>query len=256
MNHAANDHDAPVAQVMNAQGKAALVLVCEHASCFIPQQLEDLGLTGDVLRSHVAWDPGADAVSQRMAGLMDAPLVVSGVSRLVYDCNRPPNAPDATPARSEVFDIPGNADLTPAQRQDRAETYYKPFQTRLRQTVAKKNSPALVTIHSFTPVYNGEPRDVEIGLLHDTDACLADAMLAVAAGHTQLSVQRNAPYGPQDGVTHTLKEHALPQRLPNVMIEIRNDLIATPEAQDAMAKTLSSWVADALSRLKGSRCKA
>ena len=97
----------------------------------------------------------------------------------------------------------------------------------------------LVTVHSFTPVYKGQTRAVEIGILHDVDARLADAVLQVAAGY---NVQRNAPYGPADGVTHTLRRHALPRRLLNVMLEVRNDLIATSEDCAEMAETLVDWL--------------
>ena len=112
-------------------------------------------------------------------------------------------------------------------------------------------APVLVTVHSFTPVYYGKRRLLDIGLLHDSDTRLADAMLENATAHTDLKVERNAPYGPQDGVTHTLKEHAIPAGLPNVMIEIRNDLIATEEDQAAMAELLSRWVSAGIAQVQG-----
>ena len=46
-----------------------------------------------------------------------------------------------------------------------------------------------------------------------------------------------------NGVTHTLAAHAIPRGLLNAMIEIRNDLIADPAGQQAMAERLSRWVA-------------
>lgn len=240
----------PVVDVINGQGSAELVLVCEHASRRIPPDLNDLGLAGDVLTSHAAWDIGAGAVAQAMSENLDAPLVVSLVSRLVYDCNRPPDAPDVMPERSEVFEIPGNQGLSDDQRHARMLMYYQPFDMQLEQTLAAKSDPALVTIHSFTPVYHGIERAVEIGILHDEDSRLADAMIASAADHCQLSVRRNEPYDPQDGVTHTLKRHGLHEKRLNVMIEVRNDLIATATAQAAMAQVLSSWLSDALTRVK------
>ena len=107
----------------------------------------------------------------------------------------------------------------------------------------------LVTVHSFTPVYHGRPRAVEIGVLHDADSRLADALLDTAAAHTTADVQRNAPYGPGDGVLHTLHEHALPHGLLNVMLEIRNDPIADAPAQRSMAYMLAGWRSDAFTRV-------
>ena len=254
MNHTQNVKDTVVADVMNADGAADLVLVCEHASPFIPPQFNDLGLAPEGRQSHVAWDPGAAAVAQTMARRLDAPLVYSCVSRLVYDCNRPPDAPDAMPEKSEKFEVPGNRGLTPSARAARTETYYHPFRSLLARLLAGKKTAALVTVHSFTPVYLGVPRPVEIGVLHDSDSRLADAMLGTAADHGGHDVRRNAPYGPEHGVTHTLREHALPDGRLNVMLEIRNDLIASRSAQEDMGAYLSDWVAKALEQSGSAAC--
>ncbi|SFR60679.1 Predicted N-formylglutamate amidohydrolase [Yoonia tamlensis] len=236
-------------QIDNPTGRSAAVLVCEHASCNIPAALAGLGLSQDARQSHAAWDPGALAVAQRMSQRLDAVLVSSTVSRLVYDCNRPPSAPDAMPAKSEVFDVPGNVGLTQAARDARTNAYYLPFQTALAAQIAKMHAPIIVTIHSFTPVYHGQARAVEIGVLHDDDTRLADAMLETAAAHTSALVLRNDPYGPENGVTHTLREHALPGGHLNVMLEVRNDLIATPATQTAMGDMIAAWVADSVSQI-------
>ena len=231
--------------VLNAEGKSSVVIVCEHASCFFPDTFDDLGLAGDALQSHAAWDPGAMAVAQFLSERLDATLVASGVSRLVYDCNRPTSAPDAMPEQSEAIRVPGNENLTPAQRAGRATHYYEPFRAHLAETIAAKLKPVVVTVHSFTPIYHGKKRAVEIGVLHDNDTRLADAMLKIADAHTSANVQRNAPYGPEDGVTHTLREHAIREGHLNVMLEIRNDLIKTAEQQYEMAKMIAGWIANA-----------
>jgi predicted N-formylglutamate amidohydrolase len=225
--------------VANAAGSSSVVLVCEHASHYIPQSLNGLGLSKYAGASHAAWDPGAMAVASQLAKNLDAVLVASEVSRLVYDCNRPPDAPDAMPSRSELIDVPGNKDLTQSERSVRAEVFYRPFQSALHS----------VTVHSFTPVYHGQMRSVEIGILHDIDTRFADAMLKVAHAHTPSNVQRNEPYGPEHGVTHTLKEHAIKDGHLNVMLEIRNDLIETAVQQDEMAGLLSGWIVDAFAQL-------
>ncbi|SFM35938.1 N-formylglutamate amidohydrolase [Shimia aestuarii] len=241
----AEDYEG-VARIINSDGRSSVVLVCEHASSFIPDALDNLGVAEEFRQSHVAWDPGALAVAERMARILDAKLVVSGVSRLVYDCNRPPEAPDAMPARSEIVDVPGNVGLNDAARAARVATYYEPFRTLLAQTVSQTEAPVIVTVHSFTPVYHGKTRAVEIGVLHDVDTRLADSMLAIATGHTEAKVERNDPYGPEHGVTHTLREHALPGAHLNVMLEIRNDLITASRQQVKMAEMISGWVSNAL----------
>ncbi|MEX3316130.1 N-formylglutamate amidohydrolase [Sulfitobacter sp. PS-8MA] len=235
-------------EVINAGAKAPVVLVCEHAARDIPSHFEGLGLDAAALESHVAWDPGALSVARQMSDELDAVLVAGRVSRLVYDCNRPPDAPGAMPAQSEIFAIPGNAELDDSARAARVTRYYEPFRATLAATIKRVDAPVIVTVHSFTPIYHGRPRAVEIGVLHDSDTRLADAMLATAEEHTDLKVLRNAPYGPQDGVTHTLKEHGLVHGHPHVMLEIRNDLIATEAEQQQMGAMISTWLRAALER--------
>ncbi|MGB7204561.1 MAG: N-formylglutamate amidohydrolase [Anderseniella sp.] len=234
---------APLPLIVNASAPSPIVLVCEHASSFIPPELNDLGLAANQLQGHWAWDPGALGVAETMSTNLDAVLVAAQVSRMVYDCNRPPQAKDAIVVAGEDFQIPGNLGLTGLQRQDRIELVYEPFKAALENIIQTHHStPVIVTIHSFTRVYHGKQREVEIGILHDVDDRLANAMLSCADEYTDLLVQRNEPYGPQHGVTHTLRKHALPGGFPNVMIEIRNDLIATEAAQKAMGETLANWV--------------
>ncbi|MCZ4273467.1 N-formylglutamate amidohydrolase [Maritalea porphyrae] len=237
-------------ELLNQSGVSPVLLICEHASNFIPAEYADLGLTEDVQKSHIAWDPGALGVTQHLCEMLNAQAVVGRVSRLVYDCNRPPHAVDAVPARSEIFDVPGNAHLSPEQYQHRVDQCFVPFTEMLAKTIRwSQKARVLVTLHSFTPIYNGEKRDTDIGILHDTDSRLADAMLDAAAKFTNLRIERNKPYGPEDGVTYTLKAQGMENGLLNVMIEVRNDLIATPEQQKDIAKLLCDMLNHSLATL-------
>ncbi|MGR3289733.1 MAG: N-formylglutamate amidohydrolase [Paracoccaceae bacterium] len=235
---------------MNPEGASPVVLVCEHASNRFPDVFGHLGLNEAARASHVAWDPGALEVATFLSQQLDAPLVAGGISRLIYDCNRQPNAFDAIPERSEAYDIPGNLGLSDADKKNRIENFYDPFRKALSAVLRHRDKPAvLVTIHSFTKVYLGATRTVELGILHDTDSRLADEMLKVGAAHSDLDIQRNQPYGAKDGVTHTLKLHDIRNGLLNVMLEIRNDLIATQSTQLKIATTIATILEDALAAL-------
>lgn len=235
------------AMTLGPSGPAPVLLLCEHASNAFPQPFGALGLDEAARESHVAWDPGALDMALRLSQAWGAPLVHSAVSRLVYDCNRPPEAPDAMPARSEVYDVPGNRDLSLEDREARTTAIYRPFVAAVDAAVARANPGAIVTVHSFTPVYFGTRRTVEIGVLFDSDTRLADALLAQDWGGFE--VRGNDPYGPEDGVTHSLKRHAISRGLPNVMIEIRNDLLATPEGAEAVFSVLEPNLAAALAHV-------
>jgi predicted N-formylglutamate amidohydrolase len=234
----------------NPDGMSAVLLVCEHASNFIPASLDNLGLDAKTANSHVAWDPGALAVTQLLSLSLDATMITAKVSRLVYDCNRPPDAVGAMPAKSEIFLIDGNQNLSVDEKTARINEIYVPFTNAIKDEIKARSNAGrttvMATIHSFTPIYFGEKRTVELGILHDKDARMADAMLDIPG---PMVTMRNQPYGADDGVTHTLKLHALPNGLLNVMIEIRNDLIATNAGQKKVAAELSDIISQAINTL-------
>jgi len=241
--------------IENTEGKSPVILVCEHASNALPEPWGDLGLSAAQTRAHIAWDPGALGLARGLASRLDATLIHAPVSRLIYDCNRGPDMPGAMPPRSEVHDIPGNAAISPAERLARTEAIYLPWANGLHNLIAGRiamgRPPVIVTIHSFTPVFHGQPRAVEFGVIHDADPALARAILAEAKARTALNSQLNQPYSAADDVTHTLRLHATPYALPNAMLEIRNDLIATAKAETALAERLAPVLAAALKTLGG-----
>ena len=246
-----------VVHVSGTQADPAAIIVCEHASNHIPVGLQNLGLSNHVLESHVAWDIGALGVATELARLMRSLLVHCAVSRLVYDCNRPPEASSAIPIRSEIFNITGNKNLSEAARETRINGVFRPFSDAVDSQIRHHGGrlQTMVTVHSFTPVFNGQVRMVEIGILHGKDDRLARAMMETIPPETSYDVRLNEPYSATDGVAHTLDVHGTDNGLPNVMIEIRNDLIATPNKQMAMARYFAPWISSAIDRMnsKGGR---
>ncbi len=153
---------------------------------------------------------------------------------MLYDLNRPPEAPDAIPERSELYDIPGNR-LDAAGRAERVAAIHAPWRAAMTDALRTVRPAVLLSVHSFTPVWYGEPRATRLGILHGRDARLADAMLAAAAG---LGWERNAPYGPGDGVLHTVETWGEANGMLTAMIEVRNDLLAEPSGATAVADDL------------------
>ncbi|MCQ0090940.1 N-formylglutamate amidohydrolase [Roseovarius sp. M141] len=237
-------------EIINPRGMGRVVLICEHASNRIPATYAGLGLTVKDRDSHAAWDPGARALALQLSKALDAPVVASTVSRLVYDCNRPPDAPGAMPEKSELIEVPGNKNLTPDARNARADAVYGPFCAAVAQVLdARGPDVAVVTVHSFSPTFYGQLRAVELGLLNDEDSRLADLMLERADTLALRRIERNQPYGPEDGVTHSLKIHAVKRDLANVMLEVRNDLLRTQEDIAAMAQDILTLLEPALEQM-------
>jgi len=234
----------PPFTVHNEPGGSPFLLICEHASRHIPAHLNGLGLSAAMQRSHIAWDIGAAGLAMKLADRLDAALVSQTYSRLLYDCNRPPEAASAMPEQSELTAIPGNCGLTPAARQQRIDEIYAPFHRRIEELVAARHganrATIIVTIHSFTGMFKGQRRALDLGILHDNDALLADHILAEVARQTGYVTKRNEPYGADDGVMHTLQRQALRRGLHNVMLELRNDLIAEDGGQMIWAERLAN----------------
>lgn len=225
---------------VNEEGRSPFVLICEHASRTIPRKLGTLGLAEADLTRHIAWDIGAEKVARLLSRLIDAPLLLQRYSRLAYDCNRPPESPDAIPEMSELTAIPGNRKLSAEDRLARARDIYRPFHDGvsavLDRRAASGQRSLVVSIHSFTPVYKGKPRSVELGILHDRDTTLSSKLIK---SFPNVDARLNEPYGPKDGVLHTLNLHGFARGLQHAMIEIRNDLVAAERGQDEWAQRLS-----------------
>jgi len=243
--------DGP-AVLVNEQGRSSYVLLCEHASNRLPKALGSLGLAASDLQRHIAWDIGAEKVARLLSRLIDAPLILQRYSRLAYDCNRPPESPEAMPTMSEVTTIPGNMNLSAANRLARIQELYRPFHAAvsgvLDTRAAEGRKSIVVSIHSFTPVYKGKTRAVELGILHDRDASFSSLLIK---RFPKVDARLNEPYGPKDGVLHTLNLHAAPRGLKHAMIEIRNDLIATERGQQEWAQRLSVPLIQAATTLSG-----
>lgn len=251
--------EEPAAEIINFVGKSPIVLICEHASNFIPASLNNLGLNTKGLLSHAAWDIGVYEMSCKVSELLDAPLIASRISRLVYDCNRSPESGDGIPSKSEVIEVPGNRDLSNAEIKDRVKYVYEPFHELINKTIydperlalsVEHASPVIITLHSFTPVYFGEARSVELGILHDKDDRLAKLMMQEALNQTELKTEFNSPYDVSDNVMHTINKHAIGEGFFNVMIEVKNDLLSNSSDINTIAESLSEIIKQSLKMIK------
>ena len=244
------DDEGPAAALSNPHGRSPIVLVCEHASNFIPAALDGLGLDDAGKMYHTAWDIGALELARRLSEALDAPLVASRVSRLVYDCNRLPGDAGAVPEKSELIEVPGNRGLGPSEHAARTRDIYLPFRELLARTIEGRALPmSIVTIHSFTPVYLGQSRPWHIGLLYNRDARLAAILKQLMAEDPALCIGDNQPYAVADESDYGIPVHGEQRGIPHIEIEMRHDLIETVADQRAWAERFADWFTRALERL-------
>lgn len=225
-----NARGQDVVDVTNADGSSPFVLVCDHASHYIPPAYGDMGLTDEERLSHIAWDPGALDVSRGLSQRLDAPLVASNISRLVIDANRDTTSPGLFWTLSEATRIAANENLPEAERQHRIDSYWRPYHAAIEEVLderrRKGRETIIVCVHSFTPVFLGKARPWPIGLIHGRDDRHTRSLQgALAADDPSLLIGWNEPYSAMTGVTYTLEHHGDGRGLEATMLEIRNDEI-------------------------------
>lgn len=231
-------------RVLNARGQSPFVIVCDHASNRLPAKYGDLGLTHAERVSHIAWDPGALAVSRELSHLLDAPVVQSTVSRLIIDCNRDLDAPDLIWTLSEATRIAANETIDAEERQYRITHFHQPYHASIETLLEARRhagqETVLVCMHSFTPVYHGVARPWPIGLIHGTDTRYTKGLFdALKSEAPDLNIGWNEPYAALNGVTLTLEKHGDGRGLDATMIEIRNDEILEPAGVSLWADRLA-----------------
>lgn len=218
--------------MLNAEGASDIVLICEHASNHMPAEYDGLGLSAADRERHIAWDIGTEALARGLAARLDAVCFLGRYSRLLIDLNRPLESPTSIPLRSEATVIPGNQRLPAGEKQRRAERIFTPFHTRIshhldgRATARRRT--LIVAIHSFTPVYFGRGRLWHAGILFDGARELARRVIGRLAADPSLVIGANQPY-----VIDRMEDYAVPihgedRQLPAILVEVRQDLLASP----------------------------
>jgi predicted N-formylglutamate amidohydrolase len=243
-----SEGDPPVFSIEHAKGSSAFLLACDHAGREIPRKLARLRLSDHELSTHVAWDLGIAELGRRLSGRLDAFLIMHNYSRLVIDANRAPGAPDSIPALSERTRIAANEDLSSIDARQRLEEVFQPYHQRIRDELeARSASPtALVTLHSFTPVYMDERRRWHAGVLYGRDPRLGRLVLERLRSDGALIVGDNQPYAVSDTSDYTIIVHGEQRGIPHVELEIRQDLLASESGVQNWAERLAGVLEEAL----------
>jgi len=237
---------APVEEV-NAESPAPLLLLCEHAGQAIPRRLGDLGLPPGAIDTHIGWDPGAERLARALAERLGAPLILQRYSRLVIDCNRPPDAPSAMPEEVEGIAIPGNRGLTASDRKQREAAIFAPMNRALEAAFARYPRRAAFSIHSFTPVFAGERRHWHAGFLTRRDLPTAELLRrSIARQEPDLVLAINEPYRIEDDGDWFIPAYAERRGLAHSLIEIRNDQLGDAAGIETWAARLTLAIAAVL----------
>lgn len=233
-------------ELVNASGDCELVLVCDHASNTVPARLAGLGLDASDLASHIGWDPGAAPLARRLAAQLDAPLLLSSYSRLVIDCNRPPDHPEFIPVSVAGITIPGNAALSAEETRQRRRELFDPYQEAISKLLDSRRDrrTRLLSIHSFTPSLAGSDRPWWLGVCYRQHPNWARCWLQALRTRTPRLIGDNVPYQVDEGIDFTVPVQGEKRGLPSLMLEVRQDSLADDAGVSYWSDVISeSWLA-------------
>jgi predicted N-formylglutamate amidohydrolase len=234
-------HEPKPFKVLNPDAARPILLVCDHASRRIPESLDSLGLDPLAQRCHLAIDIGAGGVTELLAASLQTTAILCEYSRLVVDCNRELLDGGAFLPFGDGIMVPGNAHLKTQDRERRANAIFHPYHARIdaevRRLQALGFAPLFVSIHSFTPVLNGESRPWQMGVLWDKDETSARYIIEALEAEGFL-VGDNLPYSGKAPQDYTIDHHAEGGGLPHIALEIRHDLITHSDGQKRIAGVL------------------
>jgi predicted N-formylglutamate amidohydrolase len=228
---------------------AGALMVCDHASNAIPPDYGSLGLPREALESHIAYDIGAAEVTRALAAELGAPAVLSTYSRLLIDPNRGVDDPTLVMRYSDGAIVPGNAHADSAEIARRCARFWAPYREEIAATAdamtATGEPPAIVSIHSFTPLWRGVVRPWKIGVLWDRDERIRKPLIKGLLAEPDLRAHDVGDNEPYDGALagDTIDAIATSRGLANALIEIRQDLIAGRKDALAWAQRIARLLA-------------
>lgn len=234
-------------EVDGADRTGRWIVTCDHASNAVPDFVNggELGLPAEDMGRHIAYDVGADGLSRKLAELLNGPVILSKFSRLVIDPNRGEDDPTLLMKLYDGTIIPANRHADNQEREKRLERLHRPYHEAYEKLVVARSNPIICAVHSFTPQLRGRPpRPWEVGVLYASDDRFALPFIE-ACKSAGWCVGDNQPYSghlPGDSIDR----HALRAGHPNVLIELRNDLIEDDAGQTLWAERLAPILKDVL----------
>ena len=242
----------PPYEYLNESGKAGVLLVCDHASSVLPDRYGTLGLDPEFLNRHIAFDIGAADVTRRISRGLDAPAILSGYSRLLIDCNRQPGHVTSIPEISDGIEVPGNREIDAAEVERRQASFFRPFHAAVDASLERFSErsvvPAYVAIHSFTPMMDGYERPWHVGVLWNTDPRLAKPLIDALSEWPGIVVGENQPYSGRDPEGYSIHTHGGDRGIPNVLIEVRQDLVDTHHDAELWATRIGQAISSVVTQ--------
>jgi len=227
-------------EAIEGAADAPVFLTCEHASERLPAGWSWPARDRRLVGTHWAFDPGAAELTAELAAALRAPAVLSRFSRLLVDPNRPADSDTLFRAEAEGEPVELNRDLSDAERRTRLERFHRPYHEAIDQRLAGHGAEVVFSIHTFTPIYEGQVRQVEVGVLFDTQEALAVA-LAERIARAGFRTALNEPWSGRAGLIYAAERHAGAHGRKALELEVRQDLAVRPEVRTRLVEVLAAF---------------
>ena len=221
------------------------LFTCEHATRRLPEW-EPSAADLPYLEDHWGWDVGAADLTRELARQCGSAALLTRFSRLVCDPNRAPEEASFVVREIAGHTLSWNRAVDAAERARRRARYFDPYHAAVDRAlwdrVASGREVRLCSIHSFTPIFEGRARGMEVGVLYDDHEAHADRLVGALAAEG-FAVARNEPYSGFSGLIYAARRHGRAHGVVYLELEVRNDLIATPELARAVAPRIARALA-------------
>lgn len=232
-----------------------LIISCEHAGNEVPREYSHLFENNTApLETHRGIDIGALQLTNTIAAKMQQEPYLHTVTRLLVDLNRSVQSPTlfSEYTREEPLSV----------REDIFEKYYRPHrkkvEQRVQQIVNEGDCALHVGIHTFTPVWDGQERDVDVGFLYDPTRKGEQQFCQhwrkeLALKYKGLRLRMNQPYrGTMDGFTTYLRRNYPGQDYLGMEIEVSQRFASSvsKEEWEILQANIAESLYDAFNQFK------
>ncbi|TDK39381.1 N-formylglutamate amidohydrolase [Rhizobium deserti] len=229
-------------EIIEGDYDIGMVILADHAMNRLPTAYASLGLPQSAFERHIAYDIGIEALTRKLALLLDIPAVLSCFSRLLIDPNRGEDDPTLIMKISDGAIIPGNHPISQSEWDHRVDTYHRPYHRAVERTIAKTgargHAPLILSLHSFTPFWKQFARPWHAAVLWDSDNRAVTPLLDLLRAPGDIVVGDNEPY---DGAlkNDTMYRHCMMTGVPHALLELRQDMLGDEAGIDAWAERLA-----------------
>ena len=232
---------------MSAKKKKRILIIADHASNYIPDSLNNLGLNKNLFNTHIAYDLGVKELCIDLSKLLKSKYIIGEYSRLIVDLNRDLLDPTLIPEIVDRKIIPKNINLSENEKKIRITEFYNIYHNNIKRTIKSDHITILISLHSFNPIFKNKKRNIHFGILSNEDRRLSNCIITDMR-RRGLKVGDNEPY---EGnlIGDTMYKHGLKNNLHHTLIEVRNDLLSSSTKIHRVSILLKQVINNSINRI-------